>query len=131
MPKSEKPFCSARAVKEPSIFTEFEIQATLYCELRELGFNVRGEVKTGYSENGTKRKRAATCRFDLAEFKDGALIGIIEVKPNKTKHKTPEGWLGTRQGARYKNYGVPVTIVYGMDHAWELISRACQQKRIF
>ena len=89
----------------------------LYASLRELGFNVRGEVRTTIED----RKQ---CRFDLAEFVDGKLAGIIEVKSAPITHKTAAGWNGTRQGRRYGMFGVPVRVVYGMRDALDLIAQA-------
>lgn len=106
-------------VAEPAQETEFEVQATLYSELRRLGFNVRGEVKTRFGERGQ-------CRFDLAEFVDGKLVGVIEVKAAPITHKSAAGWNGTRQGRRYGTFGVPVRVVYGMRDAEQLIAHAEQ-----
>jgi hypothetical protein len=103
-------------VAEPSAHTEFEVQALLYTALRQLGFNVRGEVRTSIGNR-------AQCRFDLAEFSDGKLAGIIEVKSAPITHKTSAGWNGTRQGRRYGLFGVPVLVVYGMRDAEQLIAR--------
>ncbi len=104
-------------VAEPKQATEFEIQATLYAALRDLGFTVRGEVRTPIEERGQ-------CRFDLAEFVDGNLVGIIEVKAAPITHKTAAGWNGTRQGRRYGKFGVPVRVVYGIRDAEQLIAQA-------
>ena len=71
------------------------------------------------------------CRFDLAEFVDGKLAGIIEVKSAPITHKTAQGWNGTRQGQRYGEWGVPVVIVYGMKSAMELVARAAERGSIF
>ena len=130
MPKSEKPSAKEVVVKEPSKIGEFEIQAYLYSKLREFGINIRGEVKVHYSSTGTKFDKQATCRFDLAEFREGKLVGIIEVKSKKIKHKTADGWNGTRQGKRYKNYGVPVLIVYGLEDAERIVSSAQETGRV-
>jgi hypothetical protein len=94
------------SVREPDDKTEFEVQAYLWNELNKLGINARGEVKTKY-------EKRAYVRFDVAIFENGNLKQIIEVKRSKIKHKT--SWEDTRQGRRYSNFGVPVTILYGMD----------------
>ena len=101
-------------VIEPDSPTEFEVQAYLWSEMCNAGINVRGEVKTTF--NGR-----SVCRFDLAVFKDGELIAIVEVKKSSITHKTPSGWSATRQGLRYQQFGVPVRVVYGMDDALRLI----------
>lgn len=104
-----------RKVSEPTTATEFEIQAQLLFALRELGLNVRGEVKSAYEGR-------STVRFDLAVFKDGQLTGIIEVRKSPIKHKTT--WGQTRQGLRYASFGVPVRIVYGPQEAHMLVEQA-------
>lgn len=106
-----------RNVNEPTVPTEFEVQAQLWSALRSLGINVRGEVKTAYEGR-------STVRFDLAVFDQGQLVGIIEVKKSAIKHKTT--WQDTRQGRRYADFGVPVRIVYGSDDADELFEDAKQ-----
>lgn len=100
-------------VLEPKKTSEFEIQAMLWAELRAMGYNVRGEVRTPFT-GGMKRER---CRFDLAIFEDGKMVGIIETKAGVTKHKTDAGWHGTRQGFRYSTFGVPMVVIYGQNHA--------------
>ena len=99
-------------VKEPSGKTEFEVQAYIWNELRKLGINARGEIKA-------KHGHRSYVRFDIAIFKDGNLKHIIEVKRSRIKHKTT--WEDTRQGKRYNDFGVPVTIVYGMGDAEKII----------
>jgi hypothetical protein len=99
-------------VKEPAAETEFEVQAYLWNELRKLGVNARGEVKTQYAKR-------SWVRFDVAIFDAGGLAHIIEVKRSPINHKTT--WEDTRQGKRYNEFGVPVTIIYGMKHAEEFI----------
>lgn len=111
-------------VREPTWDSEFEVQAWLWCELRALGFNVRGEVKH-------QLPKRAYCRFDLAEFADGELVGVIEVKARPVKHKTAAGWEGTRQGRRYNGLDVPVELVCGMEQARALVERVKAQGRIF
>ena len=95
-------------VVEPKTPTEFEVQAYVWGELRKLGVNARGEVKTRFSDR-------CFVRFDVAIFEDGRLKQIIEIKRQKMSHKTK--WEDTRQGVRYNTFSVPVTILYGMDDA--------------
>jgi len=104
-------------IKEPSKQSEFEVQAYLWSNLRKLGINARGEVKVKYPD-ANKRAR---CRFDIAIFEDGFLSGILEVKAAPIKHKTGNGWLGTRQGIRYNSFGVPVMIIYGQKQAEDFL----------
>lgn len=110
------------AVNEPTFMSEFEVQAFLWSELRELGFNLRGEVKTKFAHR-------CYVRFDLALFEDGKLTGIIEVKKSPMKHKS--SWEETRQGIRYNDFGVPVKIVYGHDQAKSLVHDAAKTGKIF
>jgi hypothetical protein len=108
--------------REPNRETDFEVQAHLWTELRKLGFNIRGEVQVVFDNDG--RKRREQCRFDLAHFVGGELMGIIEVKAQRIKHKNEGGWQVTRQGKRYHTFGVPVRIVYGMEGAAALLEDA-------
>lgn len=96
------------SVEQPTDFTEFEIQSFVYTELKNLGFCVRGEVKTQID----KREYV---RFDLAIFEHNRLSQIIEIKRNKIKHK--DSWKSTRQGRQYARFGVPIKIIYGMEEA--------------
>ena len=90
--------------------SEFEVQAYLYGKLLALGFEVRGEVKWFDPDLRVQ------CRFDLVMYDDGRATQIIEVKPAQRKWtKTPLE--DTRQGRRYRLFGVPVTFVYGMEGA--------------
>jgi len=99
-------------VSEPKGDTEFEVQAYLWNELRKMGVNARGEVKAQYAKR-------SWVRFDIAIFEGGKLKQIVEIKKSAVKHKTT--WEDTRQGRRYGDFGVPVTIIYGMKHAEEFL----------
>ena len=117
-------------LKEPTRPSEFEVQAWLWSELRSLGFNVRGEVK--YRLDGGKHSpRKPYCRFDLAEFRDGEIVGVIEVKSAPIKHKSVGGWKDTRQGRRYLSLPIPLHVVYGMADAERLVERARERCAIF
>lgn len=100
-------------VREPKTPTEFEVQAYVWNELRRKGVNARGEVKT-------KFEKRCFVRFDVAIFEGGKLTHIIEIKRSKMKHKTR--WEDTRQGQRYNQFGVPVTILYGMEDAEKFVN---------
>lgn len=105
----------ASEVKEPSHPTEFEVQATLWTGLRELGINARGEVKAAFAGR-------AVVRFDVAVFDDlGALVGLLECKRNG---KDVSKWAGTRQGHRYGQFGVPVRVICGMQDATRALADA-------
>lgn len=99
-------------VTEPTIPSEFEVQAYVWNELQKKGVNVRGEVKTIFSGR-------STVRFDLAVFDDGNLTHIIEIKKSPIKHK--HKWENTRQGFRYRQFGVPVFIIYGLEQAKQFV----------
>lgn len=104
------------AVTEPDVFSEFEIQAHVYSSLRALGINARGEVKTQFAGR-------AVVRFDIAVFNDsGRLSGVVEVKKNPKRSKA--AWAGSRQGARYAQFRVPVRLVCGMEEAIRLVADA-------
>lgn len=94
--------------------TEFEIQAWLFATLRSRGVRVCGELRWC----GAKREQ---CRFDLVRFEGDLPAEIIEVKDTIPRD------LGrselTRQCRRYREFGVPVTFVYGMEGATEYAER--------
>lgn len=108
-------------VKEPTSPTEFEVQAYVWNELRKRGVNARGEVKARFA-------RRSTVRFDIAIFKEGKLSQIVEIKKSKMNHKTT--WEDTRQGNRYNQFGVPVTILYGMDQAEEFVAKFGETRNV-
>lgn len=94
---------------------EFSVQAELYAMLRASGFRVRGEVR--WFDPRTREH----CRFDLVLFDAfGEPMEIVEVKARSVVHK--DGAENTRQGRRYRRFGVPVTFVYGLDDAKRFIS---------
>jgi|GEM_PF-3209308 len=116
------------AIHAPEYVSEFEVQAFIYWKLKELGLNVRGEVKVPFDNSSelVKYRRAqsrgqAYCRFDLAIFENNALVEVIEVKTAQSKYYRGPGWTATRQGRRYRSFGVPVTIVHGMKAAEALV----------
>lgn len=97
--------------------SEFEVQAFLYGELKKMGRNVRGEVKWFDPDLRVQ------CRFDLVIYGERGAEQIVEVKPTARKWvKTPLE--DTRQGRRYRLFGVPVTFVYGMEDARKFLEAA-------
>lgn len=72
---------------------------------------------TRQPRRGTPRACRARCRFDLLIFNRGELNHIVEVKAKPITHR--RGVEATRQGTRYREFGVPVTFVYGLDDADE------------
>ena len=102
---------------EPDKFTEFEVQATIWTALRQMGFNARGEIKTRFV---CERKRSC-CRFDILVYKqDGDVLCIIEIKSDKRKDLS--NWSETRQGKRYAEFGVPVYLIHGMSHSLKFLA---------
>lgn len=96
--------------RDENYASEFEVQAFLYGELRRRAVDVRGEVKWFDPELRVQ------CRFDLVIYRDGVAAEIIEVKAAARKWtRTPLE--DTRQGRRYRLFGVPVTFVFGLDDA--------------
>ena len=85
--------------------SEFEVQANLYSALKTKGVDVRGEV--AWFDPGTRTH----CRFDLVIYENKAPVHILEVKARQVKHKTCLE--DTRQGRRYRLFGIPVTFIYG------------------
>lgn len=98
--------------------TEFEVQAALFISLKAAGIAVRGEIK--WCGRASKDARRETCRFDLVIYELGRAVHIIEVKAAPMQHK--DGVEATRQGQRYRRFGVPVTFVYGSDDAAGFLS---------
>jgi hypothetical protein len=95
--------------------TEFEIQAFLYCGLRSLGYNVRGELQ--YDVPGMLKK----AKFDLCLLDaQGVLLWIIEVKRRDFQGSFEK----TKQYTKYKAFGVPLTYIFGMEDADRFISEA-------
>ena len=98
--------------------SEFDVQATLYSELKRHGFDVRGEV-TVRGKQPIINGRRCQMRFDLVMYETGRATHIVEVKANPVKHKN--GLNGTRQARRYQCFGVPVTFVYGLADAEQFV----------
>ena len=91
--------------------TEFELQAWLFNRLQPDGFDARGEIrgKTNAGENA---------RFDLIVSVSNRIIAIIEVKD------TPGSKLEkTRQGYRYRSFGVPVLLFFDENQYLQLRAR--------
>lgn len=95
--------------------SEFEVQAWLYNRLLAAGLDVRGEVRW------LDKKTRTSCRFDLVIYKNGEAAEIIEMKWGEVKHK--RGVENTRQGIRYRKFGVPVTFIYGQKDATDFYEK--------
>lgn len=76
----------------PSAYSEFEIQASIYCALIAVGLDVRGEVK------------CKPCRFDLVVYKNKEAVCIIEVKKWRKKTEPTK----TKQFIKYSSYNLPL-----------------------
>lgn len=102
------PARSNREIRYPQYPSEFEVQAYLYCQLRMLGYDARAEV-TNYDGD---------CRFDIVVFSsDHRPVRIIEVKNCLKNYRSI-------QLERYRQYGIKVVSVCGMQQAIALIERA-------
>lgn len=83
-------------IQYPQRQAEFEVQAMLFAQLRQCGFDVRGEVFAYQS------------RFDLVVFDVYQCARVlIEVKPC-------HGPLSPRQRQAYERYGLPFLCCYGV-----------------
>lgn len=94
-------------IKYKHVPSEFEIQAYLYCELRRLGYDARGEVST----------KDGDCRFDIVVFRAGRPVRIIECKKSRKQYRS-------RQIEQYGLYRIKVISVCGKEQAEQLIEKA-------
>ena len=95
-------------IKYPEKESEFEIQAKLFSELKQRGFDVRGEVSVGaveyMSRSGVRKK--SRCQLDLVVFHESKVACIIEVR-NWVKKDFPTM---TNQLRKYAVFGVPLIV---------------------
>lgn len=108
----------ANKVRKPDRPTEFDVHAWLYIQLKDLGYDVNCQVSANLGRAIPKGRRGQ-CWFDIAVFQGEKLVEIIEVKAAQVTHK--DGVDVTRQCIRYRKFGVPLTYVYGMQDAIELV----------
>jgi hypothetical protein len=113
-----EPSHSSKVISYPCAHSEFEVQAWLYMALRDFGIDVRGELKTLFAAR-CRNSRPQFCRFDLVIFEQGKAVTILEVKANFVRHKN--GVDATRQASRYREFGIPVQFVYGMNGAEKIV----------
>lgn len=99
-------------IKYPTKESEFEIQATLFNRLKELGHDVRGEV-TDRQEGREKGFRQS--RFDIVVFENKKAKFIIEVKNYKKTNFT------TRQDVKYSQYEAELIYCSSIEGIDELI----------
>jgi len=98
------------AIEIPKTPSEFEIQSYIYNEIKKLGYNVYGEVKSISGKH----------RFDLVIFYKTFPLIIVEVK---TKAATKNSKSIKRQCEAYLAYGTHVELICGMNEAKSFISR--------
>lgn len=98
--------------------SEFEVQAFIYEQLKQIGYTVRGEVKT----------KCGTCIFDIVVYADRRPVRVIEVKKSKKfgslsrQGKRHFSRLRAEQVRRYESFGVPVDLVCTLHDAREYIA---------
>lgn len=85
----------------PQQDSEFDVQAELWRRLKEIGFDVRGEVRA-VCDDGGKRSRT---RLDLVVFDNRRAIAIIECK---NSDKSTRCVVTGRQGRRYSKFSLPL-----------------------
>ena len=114
------------AIPRPRQENEFAVQARIFQRLRDAGIDIYGELKVPFQ----RLNRRGNCRFDLVVFEYGNAAGIIETKGAEVSHQTDEGWLGTRQGKSYLEFGLPIVVIYGPDSANLFIADSVLSKRV-
>ena len=96
------PTSSTEKIPKPTKHSEFEIQATVWAHLIQDGHLVRGCVPAFHLEEKAK------CTFDLVVYRqNGTPMAIIEIKNSKGTRLEK-----TRQGRRYRAYGLPVILFW-------------------
>jgi len=108
--------CTFKVPVRDSTPTEFEVQAYLYSALKAAGLDVRGEITF------RNPKTRENYRFDIVIYEYSAPKEIVEVKAMPVRHKN--GVENTRQANRYRNFGIPVVFVYGLEDADSYIQDA-------
>jgi hypothetical protein len=106
--------CKRFLYPKKDIPTEFEVQAELYCKLKKLGFQVRGDV------------RREGCQFDLVIY-DNDLNAkcIVEVKnwdQKDVKRKKDKVISGEKkQINKYKKFGITILMCYNQNYIDKII----------
>jgi hypothetical protein len=93
--------------------SEFEIQSFLYESLKQLGYEVRGEVLS----------KCGTCIFDIVVYVDGKPARIVEVKKSVRAKSRKARSSREVQIDRYGGFGIPVDLVCTLSLAREYIAR--------
>jgi response regulator RpfG family c-di-GMP phosphodiesterase len=105
-------------VTYPDSYSEFEIQSFLHTALREKGYDARGEVRTTTGKS----------RFDIVIFEQKKAVRIIEIKKGKVgghtkkKHEQSQLLAQELQIEKYRQHGLPVHHILGMDAAVEYVA---------
>lgn len=89
----------------PIYESEFEVQAEIYSILKNLGYDIRGEVSTNYN-----------ARFDLVVFENQTARCLIEVKKNRMIENIPKrrsNLYRRKQFKKYSNFGIPLIYCFG------------------
>lgn len=105
-------------IQYPARTSEFEIQAELFQDLKQLGYDIHGEVPTSWNRRtGTKG-----ARFDLVIFRNKRAAVLIEVKSHLAgrSHKPTTQ---TKQYQRYSQYGLPVIYCTNLTQIEETIAK--------
>jgi len=90
-------------VQYPKTWCEAEVQAALWNELRNRGYDARLEVKQ-YVQEAKGKPRRQVARFDIVVFEGKVSKYIIEVKGRKRNGKIRKTGL-SKQINKYKQYG--------------------------
>ena len=117
--------------------SEFEVQANLFRALTELGLKVRGEltVRGKKKDSRTRRTREMVlnpsgrwqCRFDLVIYDGEDPVHIVEIKGRRKTTYAGVPYEQKSQEIRYRQFGLPVTFVYGMEGAREFLVEMARQ----
>ena len=98
-------------IEYPKRCNSTEVQAEIYRKLKDLGFNVRLEVK------------AIKCRFDIVIFdKYNNARCIIEAK-SRNKNYDNERYYRSVQYKKYCKYGIPVILCCRLEEIDDIITK--------
>jgi len=104
----------------PSSTSEFEVQAYIFSELKDKGYDIRGEVST-------KRRK---CQFDLVVYHKHLPRIVIEVKKQKKTYKH-EKYVRFAQACKYDRYCTQVFYVSGMKEAKKFVNKSLAMRNKF
>lgn len=122
--KRFNPVSSDNKIKKSKVWDrEFHIHAMTYVALKNNGYEVFGEAVVRGINYGSQFDKNACCTFDLVVFLKDELLAIIEVK-DSPNHNLEE----TRQGRRYRSFGVPVYLIWDEADIHRLLDALRAQK---